>query len=513
MAPESDAIAPPRLRSERRTRRLPSSLTVVGRASSDVPRQQSTRGRHWTITLLLAGLLCSAVAARAAQKRPNILFLFSDDQRADTIHALGNSSIQTPHLDKLVAAGTVFTRAFCMGGMQGAICAPSRAMLMSGRTLFRVDEHLKGQTTWPEQFARAGYRTFATGKWHNGAESLLRSFQNGKAIFLGGMGNPYSLPVQDITTEHRLTPKRPSGTHATELFANSAIDFLEHQRETDPPFLLYVAFTAPHDPRIAPPAYHDRYNAHQPPLPPDYMPFHPFNNGEMTIRDEKLAPWPRTPAVVRQHLADYYSAITFLDDQVGRILEALRRTGQFERTIIVYSSDHGLAIGSHGLMGKQNLYDHSMHAPLIFAGPGISAGRRSDALCYLLDIFPTLGQLADVTPPPGNEGLGLGPIISGRTDSTRSEIFTAYRNVQRAVRDDRWKLIRYPRINKSQLFDLHNDPHELANLADDPKWQAKTVEMMGRLRTLQSKLGDECHLTSEHPEPAAWSPDLAPPIK
>ena len=151
---------------------------------------------------------------------------------------------------------------------------------------------------------------------------------------------------------------------------------------------------------MAPQSYHDYYNAHQPPLPANFLPQHPFNNGEMVIRDELLAPWPRTPAVVRQNLADYYAYINYLDDQIGRILDALKASGQFDNTIIVFSSDNGLAIGSHGLFGKQNLYDHATHEPLIFAGPGIPAGQRRDAFCYLFDIFPTLGALWPASPRP-----------------------------------------------------------------------------------------------------------------
>ena len=156
--------------------------------------------------------------------------------------------------------------------------------------------------------------------------------------------------------------------------------------------------------RVAPPRYHERYRAEPPPLPANFLPLHPFNNGALVIRVEELAPWPRTPDVVRRHLGDYYAAIEFLDAQVGRILDALADTGQYENTLIVFAADHGLAIGSHGLFGKQNLYEHSMRAPLIIAGPGIAAGRRADALSYLHDVFPTLGELCGVPAPEGNEG-------------------------------------------------------------------------------------------------------------
>src|SRR5262249_42649747 len=157
------------------------------------------------------------------------------------------------------------------------------------------------------------------------------------------------------------------------------------------------------------------------------------DNGALEIRDEQLAPWPRTPEIVRQHLADYYAAIEHLDAQVGRILDALEASGQAEKTLVVFTSDHGLAIGSHGLFGKQSLYDHSMHSPLIMTGPGIPGGRQIDALCYLLDIFPTLGELAGVRGPEGSEGRSLVPIIAGRQRTTRDSLFTAYANTQRAV--------------------------------------------------------------------------------
>src|SRR5687767_12431362 len=139
------------------------------------------------LALMAIAILAAPATLHASppQKRPNVLFLFSDDQRADTIAALGNPHIQTPNLDRLVKRGASFTRAYCMGSMQGAVCVPSRAMLLSGRTLFRVPGNLKGVTTWPEMFARAGYRTFMTGKWHNQQGSALRTFMFGKSVFLG----------------------------------------------------------------------------------------------------------------------------------------------------------------------------------------------------------------------------------------------------------------------------------------------------------------------------------------
>ena len=436
-------------------------------------------------------------AVAASPKKPNILFLFSDDQRYDTIAALGNSNIRTPNLDRLSREGLVFTRAYIMGAMQGAVCTPSRAMLLSGRSLFRVKENLAGQATWPGQFGQAGYATFITGKWHNEAESLLRSFAEGKAVFLGGMGNPYKLELVDISADRQLVNKRTSGEHSVKLFADAAIEFIQRPKGGKP-WLCYFAPNCPHDPRLAPPSYQAYYNSHKPPAPPNFLPVHPFDNGEMVIRDEQLAPWPRTPEIVRQHLADYYSYIDFMDNEIGRVLAALKASGQYDNTLIVFSSDNGLAIGSHGLFGKQDLYDHATHEPLIFAGPGIPQGKRTDAFCYLFDIFPTLGELAGVSAPAGSEGTSLAPVIAGKA-AGRDAIFTAYRSLQRAVRDDRWKLIVYPQINKTQLFDLQDDPAEIKDLAGDPAQAGQLQRLTTLLKSCQQKFGDRQALTTNSP--------------
>lgn len=457
----------------------------------------------WSL-LVCSALLALAPAARAAD-RPNVLFIFSDDQRADTIAALGNQHIKTPHLDRLVKQGTAFTRAYCMGGRQGAICVPSRAMVLTGKSLFRVNEKLQGQVTWPELLARAGYVTFVTGKWHNGAPALARGFQRGRSVFLGGMGNPYALPVGNFDEKHKLVGPRNAPKHSVEQFTDEAVGFIRsHPKEK--PFLAYVPLNLPHDPRVAPKKHHAYYNTNKPPLPPNYLPVHPFDNGEMVVRDERLAPWPRTPEVVRQHLADYYASITFLDEQVGRILQALEESGQLENTIIVFASDHGLAIGSHGLFGKQNLYDHSMRAPLIFAGPGIPQSKTSDALVYLHDIGPTVCDLVGVKVPAEMEGKSLVPLLKGETKQVRDAILLAYRDVQRAALDGRWHLIRYPQINRTQLFDLQNDPHETKDLSNDPRHAERVRQMMELLREQQRAYGDTLALTSERPRDATFVP-------
>jgi arylsulfatase A-like enzyme len=452
-------------------------------------------------SLALLSTLALALPARAAE-RPNVVFLCSDDQRFDTIRALGNPVIETPNLDRMVNTGFTFTHTFCMGSMQGAVCVPSRAMFLSGRSLFRVNEQLKDVPTWPGTFRRAGYLTAGIGKWHNGPASYAKSFDTGGPVFFGGMGDQNKVNVHPFDREGQYpkTNIRTVSTYSTTMFADAAVGFLTAYTD-EKPFFLYVTFTVPHDPRTPPRGYENRYDPAKMPLPKNYKPRHPFNNGEMLVRDEKLLGWPRTEAEIRTELANYYAMITHLDTAVGRIVQTLKDTGRDRNTLVIFTSDHGLAIGSHGLLGKQNLYEHSMRPPLILTGPGIPSGRRSDALVYLFDLFPTSCELCRVEPPEGVEGKSLVPVMNGRQAKVRDVIFGAYRQFQRSVRTDSWKLIRYPHINHTQLFDLKADPDELNDLAKDPAFADRLEEMTRLLAEQQKAYGDTLPLSTDTPAP------------
>lgn len=456
---------------------------------------------------ILAGCVGALTVMPVLAARPNVLFLLSDDQQHNAIRALGNRDVQTPNLDRLVENGFTFTHAFCMGSTEPAVCAPSRAMILSGRTLYRAvgtnqNTSLQGIPLWPQTMRRAGYTTAGIGKWHNGRASFTRCFDAGGPVFFGGMNDQTRMPVHDFDPEGRYGTNqlRIANGFATTVFADAAVQFLQGYSSTNP-FFLYVAFTAPHDPRMAPAAFKRLYEPASLALPRNFLPEHPFNNGEMLVRDERLAPWPRTPEVLRQHLADYYASISLLDAEVGRILGALKARGWEKETLIVYASDHGLALGQHGLMGKQNLYDHSLRAPLVFSGPGLPRGKQSDALCYLLDIFPTTAELTGTTMPDGVEGRSLAPIMMGRASKVRDAVFGAYRDVQRMVRDERWKLIRYPKVNKTQLFDLRNDPYELNDLGENAAQRTRVRRMTASLEKLQREIGDRVPLVMTNLQP------------
>ena len=453
------------------------------------------------IPLLLLMSLAACSGESDTAERPNVLVLFTDDQRFDTIHALGQDEIRTPNLDRLAAQGTAFTRAHIMGGHHGAICAPSRAMLMTGRSLFDLHETgdviPEDHVMLPAHFAEAGYVTFGTGKWHNNKSAYARAFQHGGNIFFGGMHWPrdggHEAPwLHDFDPEGAYPNElRWQGEgFSSQLFADAAIEFLNDQKDSDQPFFAYVAFSSPHDPRTAPEPYRQWYTPDDVSLPPNFLAEHPFDNGELRVRDEVLRAHPRTPEIAREELAAYYAMISEVDAQVGRLLDALDANGQRDNTLIVFAGDNGLAVGSHGLLGKQNLYEHSVRVPLILAGPGIPQQETRDALVYLFDLFPTLTALADLSTPSTVLGRSLAPVLDDPAAPVREAVFYAYRDIQRGTRTaDNWKLIRYNVDGRShtQVFNLNEDPYERRNLADDPAYDGQR-QRLERLLLQQSEI-------------------------
>lgn len=450
--------------------------------------------------------------------KPNILFLFADDQRADALGCSGNPYIKTPNIDKLAEQGVRFTNSYVMGGHHGAICAPSRAMLMSGKSLFNLyarfdmrrwvdDKVLNGVTTMPMYFAKYGYETFGTGKWHNGAASFEATFKHGKNVFIGGMGDHYNVPCQDLMANGKLSEPIKKG-FSTDLFAGAAMDFINEYAEgkKESPFFCYVAFTAPHDPRSPREDYIGKYPAETIPVPGNFKKYHPFNFDNMQIRDENLIAWPRTPEMVQASIADYYALISHLDDKVGEIIEMLKKKGLYDNTIIVYAADNGLAIGSHGLIGKQDLYEHSIKVPLIISGTGIPKEKVSDALVYLYDLFPTLCDLSGLPVQNGIDGKSIAPVVMGESEGVRGSLFTVYRNTVRAVRDKKWKLIRYPERDYTQLFNLEEDPLEINNLAGKETSQSKVEELTGILKGWQATTNDTIALTAVKILPMEYDP-------
>lgn len=473
---------------------------------------------------------------------PNFLFILTDDQTYASIHALNNAEIHTPNMDRLSEQGISFTHAFNQGSWSGAVCVASRTMLITGQTIYNapknksyLDKWAEGNVSeitevilWPEVFSNAGYETFLTGKWHNSDHAALKGFNMAKSIGEGmyetfdktGSNKPgynrssindawkpwdkqftghWSPTVKDIiyneNGEEIIGASYKANQHTSELYANNAINYLI-AKKTEKPFFMFVAFNAPHDPRQSPKEYVDMYPPESIKIPKNYLPEHPFDQGDHIIRDEKLAPFPRTEEAVQLHRSEYYAIISHVDYEIGRILTALENSGKKENTYVILTSDHGLAVGSHGLMGKQSQYDHSVRMPLIIAGPGIEKGNVNNEMVYMQSIFATTCELANLKVPETVEFKSLNGMLKGDKQHGEEYIYGTYKDFQRMIRSKKYKLIVYPKANKIQLFDLEQDPNEISNIANDIKFQSVKTLLFEQLKIKQHELGDRLILQS-----------------
>jgi arylsulfatase A-like enzyme len=383
-----------------------------------------------------------------------------------------------------------------MGGHQGAVCIPSRAMLMTGRYVTRLPGD--GGTipdslvSLPEVLQTKGYTTFHTGKWHSDKASHNRMFNAGDNIFFGGMhfgdkgGQEHPTVYHyDKTGTYPSTDMIRKDTFSSTLYAETAIRFLQSAEAKEKPFLCYVAFTSPHDPRTPPEKFRNMYDPSMMNLPENFMKIHPFDNGDMNVRDEMLLGKPRNADSVKREIALYYGMISELDEQIGRIIAALEKAGLRETTLIVFAGDNGLAVGQHGLLGKQNLYEHSIRVPMIMAGPGIPKNVRTDNFTYLSDINPTIYDYFRIHKPATVEALSLMPVIKNPRVKTRNQIYNVYGNWSRSLKTaDGFKLIVYNVKGEkhTQLFNLKKDPWEIHNLSEDKVYQNKIISMKNILR-------------------------------
>lgn len=449
---------------------------------------------------------------------PNVLFLLADDFCFEALHAFGDPTVETPNLDRLVARGTTFTHAYNMGSWAPAVCIASRTMLVTGRSLWQAQrahgsleaERLAGRL-WPQLLGAAGYQTFMTGKWHLPVDPA-QVFDRVAHVRPGMPGDTpagYARPVDGQPDPWNPADPRfggywAGGRHWSEVAAEDAIEFLQQSRGNSRPFFLYCAFNAPHDPRQAPQAYLDRYPLERVPVPVNTLPRYPHAEvmgAGPSLRDERLAPFPRTDHAVRTQRREYYALITHLDAQIGRILEALEAGGQAENTWILFTADHGLAVGQHGLMGKQNMYDHSLRVPFVVVGPGVKANRRIDAPIHLQDVMPTTLELAGTKQPQQVYFQSVLPLLRDAVSAPReSEIYSAYLQVQRAWIKDGYKLILYPAGHVARLFHVADDPHEMKDLAADPAHRSTLRRLFAGLVARQRQLGDPLDLAAGYPE-------------
>jgi arylsulfatase A-like enzyme len=473
------------------------------------------------LTFLLIAALGLPVAAEAdqKQKRPNILFIIVDDQSPfDFKFYNQKSQLDAPVIENLAAEGMIIDGAYQMGAWVGGVCTASRHMIMSGRTVWHIPDRKfrkppanpnalnpklvppnLAENTLAAVFNRAGYKTMRTCK----------------------RGNSYDAANKKFTVIHDATKRGGTAETGSSWHGDRVLEYLS-EREMDKvedPFLIYFGFSHPHDVRDGTPDLLKKYgavnhrdrntpppaNPKQPNLPINYLPKHPFHDGHPDLRDEVKVSgvWERRDEqTIRNEIGRQFACSEYIDRQIGRVLAKLKAMGELDNTYIVYTADHGMAIGRHGLQGKQNLYEHTWRVPLVVKGPGIKPGSRARGNIYLLDILATLCSLAGIKPPVTNEGISLEPVLMGRAQTIRETLFGVYsggtKPGMRSVRRGDWKLIKYDvmegTVRETQLFNLKKNPHELIqehhalrpfakenpaafNLANNPKFAAKRKEM------------------------------------
>lgn len=459
------------------------------------------------LIVLSAALVQSCMAG--SPDKLNVLFIVADDLRADVTSVYGGP-VKTPHLDALAARGSVFTRATC----GYPICHVSRTEMITGRCLVAEASASKGGAipfapawaVWPDVMRQAGWRTVFSGKWHVQGTPSSRGYAETSGLFSSGGAKGITATLPESATGRKVTgytgwtfktndnkPVLDFGVglmpDTDEHIADGAIRAIRAQKST--PLFLHVNFTATHDPLHWPRGMENLHKAADIVLPDNFRPQHPFDHGNINGRDEVIVPAPRTAEDVQRERAVYYTLLENLDAQVGRMLQALKDQGMIERTLIIFTSDHGLALGSHGLMGKQNQYEHTANVPLILAGPGIPEGKRITAQCALRDLFPTVCDMAALPVPSSVQGRSLVRLLKGERAAVHDAIFGYFSDTQRMIRtNDGWKLIWYPQAARTQLFHVAEDPLELRDLATDPMQKSRIDQMTQALKSWLRDHGD-----------------------
>lgn len=473
-------------------------------------------------SIFCVAVLSGSLVTATEKSRPNFLFIIVDDQSPFDLKVYdSNSSLETPNIDRLAADGMVFDGAYHMGSFSGAVCTPSRHMVMTGRTVWHLPLG-PGKETCPPNYERfsmaavfneAGYDTMRTCKRGNSYAAANAQFQ----------------VVRDASKRGG-TPETGSAWHGEQV-----LDYL-NQRDAEndeDPFLIYFGFSHPHDTRDGTPELLKKYGAvnhkdknhvpaahpDQPSLPVNYLAQHPFHHGHPGLRDEVNVSgvWERRDEqTIRNELGREFACDEYIDIQIGRVLEKLESMGELDNTYVIYTADHGIAIGRHGLQGKQNLYEHTWRVPYIVKGPGIEAGTRTQGNIYLLDSLSTLCDLASIEPPASIEGKSFVPVLKQQKETVRDVLYGVYNGGtkpgMRSVKRGDWKLIKYDvmdgAVRETQLFNLQANPHEfisehgkndatLTDLAENPEYADKLAEMEALLLSEMRRLDDPWRLWNQ----------------
>ena len=475
--------------------------------------------------LFFAALTAIPLAAQgeaqpARPERLNVLFLIADDLNAD-LGAYGHPQVQTPNIDRLARRGVTFERAYA----QFPLCSPSRSSFLTGRRpdatgvltnprAQRVGadapsgphfrEFIPDTVTLPQLFKQHGYVAARVGKlYHYGVPGQIGTSGLDDAPSWDYVVNPAG---RDKAEEHKVFSLVPGSYGAVVswlaadgsdleqtdgLIATAAIGLLEQYR--DRPFFLAVGNFRPHTPYVSPKKYFDLYPAERIDLPAlsadDRQRTPALAYASARAEQDKMSDELR-----RQAIRAYWASISFMDAQVGRVLDALDRLGLADRTIVVFTSDHGYHLADHGLWQKQSLFERSARVPLIISAPGKAGnGRRTLALAELVDLYPTLADIVGLAAPTYLGGTSLAPVLADPARTVKDAAFTQVRRGELngySVRTDRWRYTSWDEGRQGeQLYDMVADPGEATNLASDPKWATTVAELRQRLRQYAKRLG------------------------
>ena len=464
-----------------------------------------------SIRLMAAGVLALGLLApppllaQATAGRPNVLLIMADDLN-DDFGTFGHPMVKTPNLDRLAARGVRFDRAY----NQFPLCSPSRVSMLTGlrpdttriyelQTDFRTI--LPDVVTLPQMFRRQGYVAARVGKiYHYGNPGQIGTPGLDDPASWDHTVNPRGIDKDEEAVLTNYTPKRglgsslsfyaspaPDEQHTDGKVATETVALLEQYK--DRPFFLAAGFYRPHCPFIAPKKYFDMYPLAGIPAPP----LHPEAAGGVPEHAWFTNPphWGLDERQQREVIQAYYASISFLDAQVGRLLDALDRLGLSERTIVVFVSDHGYHLGERGQWMKQTLFERSARAPFIIAGAGVAAkGRPSKRIVEFIDLYPTLADLARVEPPAGLHGRSLVPLLKDPSAAWHHPAVTQTRRgpakdhfMGYSIRTEGWRYTEWDGGARGvELYDEAADPNELRNLAQDPAHKQTVAEMQRLLK-------------------------------
>ncbi|HET6329095.1 MAG TPA: sulfatase-like hydrolase/transferase [Planctomycetaceae bacterium] len=485
------------------------------------------RGVRWLVLIAATCFVATAPVFAAPPKRLNVLWICADDHAAYVLGAYGNRRVQTPNLDRLAAGGMRFDRAFC----NSPVCTASRQSFITGRYprtlgVTQLNTPLPaGDVTLAELLGQAGYQTAAFGKMHFNSR-LTHGFEKRLDLedFASGLAARGATKIaRDVPVQPRWRPFKdpariwlnaatlPVGAVDADMsgtyFATQAGQFLNEARNK--PFFLFVSFYEPHSPFNFPIEHRGRFDPKQ------------FDVASVEQSDEWQIPAvfrDLTPREKQGIAAAYYTSVAFLDQNVGRVLAALEKSGQADNTLVIYTGDHGYLLGQHGRFEKHCSYEEAIRAPLLIRCPGqVRAGSSTGALVEFIDILPTVLDFCGVPTPANIQGRSLRSVLTGRTATHRPQVFVEYApNDEAAVRDDQWKLI-YERGQrrrtdgydtglplpgrKIRLYDVATDPSELTDVAARP-------ENRDRVQRMLALLAEHLRATAREPAPISGSADV-----